>query len=53
MSRALTPDEIFEAMAAELERLGLSCMLLPFDESCEHLRTSYVSVNSKVLRAVE
>ena len=41
---ALTPDEIFAAMAAELEELGLSCMVLPFDKSQENLQTSYVNM---------
>lgn len=53
MGRALTPDQIYAALAAELDRLGITCILLPFDADRQNLRTTYVSINGSVLRRAE
>jgi two-component system cell cycle sensor histidine kinase/response regulator CckA len=53
MGRALTPDQIYAAVAGELDRLAITCMILPFDADRQNLRTTYISTKTKVLRAAE
>jgi PAS domain S-box-containing protein len=51
--RALTHDEIFDAVVREFSRLGFSCMLFLTDENQNALFPKYMSYESRVLRAVE
>jgi two-component system cell cycle sensor histidine kinase/response regulator CckA len=53
MEKALTPDEIFSAVAEEFARLGLSCTILVTDQKQSRLSTRYLSHNSGMLRTVE
>ncbi|MCP4536325.1 MAG: PAS domain S-box protein [Chloroflexi bacterium] len=53
MARALTPDEIFTAVADELGKLGFSCMLFPTDENQSKLFTKYLSLDFKALDVAE
>jgi PAS domain S-box-containing protein len=53
MGTALTLEDIFTAVARELEKLGFSCMLFPMDESQERLLTKYVGYESKALETAE
>ena len=53
MGTALTQQEIFKAVARELEQLDISCMLFPTDETQGKLFTKYLSFESATLTAVE
>jgi PAS domain S-box-containing protein len=53
MEKALTPEEVFAAVAEELEKLGFSCILLPLDESRTRLFTRYLSYEPRAVKAVE
>ncbi len=53
IERALTHDEIFNALAGELKKLGFWCMILPADESQSRLFTRYVSQESAAVQAAE
>jgi PAS domain S-box-containing protein len=53
MEEALTPDDIFAAVSRELGGIGLSCMVLPVDESQDRLLTTYLSFPDELLQAVE
>lgn len=53
MERALTPQEIYDAVAQAFDRLGLSCTVLLADENEATLSVQYVSQNSHVLRAAQ
>jgi PAS domain S-box-containing protein len=53
MERALTPEEIFTAVADEFNKLGFSCMVLPMDESRSRLFPKYLSYEAGALKAAE
>jgi PAS domain S-box-containing protein len=53
MEQALTPEEIFAAVAEVFKKLGFSCMVLPMDEGQGRLFTRYLSYETKVLKAAE
>jgi PAS domain S-box-containing protein len=53
MEKALTPKEIFAAVAKELEKLDFSCAVFPTDENQSRLFTRYLSFESQVLKAAE
>ena len=46
IEQALTPEEIFAAIAKSLGRIGFSCIVLPLDDSQRRLHTKYVSLES-------
>jgi PAS domain S-box-containing protein len=51
--RALTFDEIFAAVAAELHKLGFTCMFLPANEDQSRLFAKYVSFDTGLIKAAE
>jgi PAS domain S-box-containing protein len=53
MGDALTPEEIFAAVAGELEKLGFLCMILPTDESQDKVYTRYLRFKGKGLELAE
>ncbi|MBN1177883.1 MAG: PAS domain S-box protein [Anaerolineae bacterium] len=53
MARALTPQEIFDAIAAQLDALGFACGIMLYDEAQQVIRPKYLSYHLKVLRAAE
>jgi len=53
IERALTPEGIFAAVAAEFEKLGFSCIIFPADESRSRVFPRYLSYESKILEAAE
>jgi PAS domain S-box-containing protein len=53
MERALTPEEIFTAVAEELKKLGFSCIVFLTDESQSRLLIRYVSYEAGALKALE
>jgi PAS domain S-box-containing protein len=53
MEHALTPDEIFAAVAKQLGGLGFSCAVFPTDESQSRLFPRYLSHEVGALRAAE
>jgi two-component system cell cycle sensor histidine kinase/response regulator CckA len=53
MEQALTPEEIFAAVAEEFKRLGLSCVVFPTDQSQSRLFTKYLSYEAAALKAAE
>ncbi len=53
MEKALTPGEIFDVLAQELRKLGLSSMVLLLGESNDTLSVKYVSLDNAALRAAE
>jgi GAF domain-containing protein len=53
MERALTPEEIFAAVARELKKLGFSCIVFLTDESQSRLLIRYVSYEAGAIKALE
>ena len=53
MEQALTPEEIFAAVAEVFKKLGFSCMVFPMDEGQSKLFTRYLSYETKALKAAE
>jgi diguanylate cyclase (GGDEF)-like protein/PAS domain S-box-containing protein len=53
MQNAMTHDEIFAVMAAELGKHGFTCHVFPCDESQTKLFTKYLRFDSKLLGMVE
>jgi len=53
MERALTPEEIFTAVAGELKKLGFSCAVFLTDESQSRLFPKYLSYEASALKAAE
>ena len=53
MEKALTPREIFTAVAETLGELDIACVLFPADESQSRFYTRYLSYESKILRTAE
>jgi PAS domain S-box-containing protein len=53
MERALTPEEIFAAVAEEFKKLGFSCAVFPTDESQSGLFPTYLSHETRALKAAE
>ncbi|MCD6356382.1 MAG: HD domain-containing protein, partial [Anaerolineaceae bacterium] len=48
-----TQEDIFNAIAAELKQLDISCMLFPLDETRGKLFPEYLSYDSALLKAAE
>jgi PAS domain S-box-containing protein len=53
MERALTPKEIFAAVAEEFKKLGFSCAVFFTDESQSKLFLKYFTHETKALKAAE
>jgi len=53
MGTAQTQEEIFNAVAEEIEQIGISCMLFPLDQTQDKLFTKYMSFESALLSAFE
>jgi PAS domain S-box-containing protein len=53
MEKALTPEAIFTAALEELSQLGISCIILPMDESRSRLSTRYTKFESEPMRTAE
>lgn len=53
MEKALTPKDIFAAVATELKRLNFSCALFPTDERQSRLFTKHLSFESQLLKTAE
>jgi PAS domain S-box-containing protein len=53
MGQALTPEEIFTAVASELKKLGFSCIVFLTDESQSRLLIRYVSYEAGAIKALE
>jgi HD-GYP domain-containing protein (c-di-GMP phosphodiesterase class II) len=53
MGKALTPDTIFSAVAAELAKVDFYCMLFTCDESQSNLSATYLSHPRAALAAIE
>jgi len=53
MERALTPEEIFTAVAAELKKLGFSCIVFLLDEGQKRLFGKYWSYETAMIKAAE
>jgi len=53
MGKAMTPEEIFIAVAGELKGLGLLCTVLLTDESQKRLFPKYLSYEAKLIKAAE
>jgi PAS domain S-box-containing protein len=53
MEKALTPEEIFTAVAEELKKLGFSCTVFLTDESQTRLLPRYFGYGAQVLQAAE
>jgi GAF domain-containing protein len=51
MERALTPEEIFAAVAGELKKLGFSCLVFLTDESQKNLFLRHWSYETGVIEA--
>ncbi|MGA9351628.1 MAG: PAS domain S-box protein [Anaerolineae bacterium] len=53
MGKAMTPEEIFTAVAEELKKLGFFCTVLLTDESQKRLFPKYLSYEAKAIKAAE
>jgi diguanylate cyclase (GGDEF)-like protein/PAS domain S-box-containing protein len=53
MQKAMTHDEIFAVMSAELKKVGLSSMIFPADKSRSRIFTRYLSIDPKMLAVAE
>jgi PAS domain S-box-containing protein len=53
MEKALTPEAIFTAASEELSQLGVSCIVLPMDESRSRLSARYAKFESEPMRTAE
>ena len=53
MERALTPEEIFTAVAEELKKLGFSCGVFLTDESQSRLFPKYLTYDAAAIKAAE
>jgi len=53
MQQALTPREIFTAVAETFKELGFTCMILPTDESQSKLFTRYLGIDAPLVTAAE
>jgi len=53
MGTAQTHQDIFNAVAEELEQLGISCMIFLIDEIQDKLFTKYISYESALINAAE
>jgi two-component system phosphate regulon sensor histidine kinase PhoR len=53
MEKALTPEEIFTAVADELKKLGFSCAVFLTDEGQTRLLLKYFSYTTKVVKVAE
>jgi PAS domain S-box-containing protein len=53
MERALTPEEIFTALAGEFKKIGFSCSVFLTDESQSRLLIRYVTYEAKVIKVLE
>lgn len=53
METALTVNDIFNAVASELQKLDTTCMFLPMDDKQETLFTKYLYYDSKLLNKAE
>ncbi|MCJ7806433.1 MAG: GAF domain-containing protein [Clostridia bacterium] len=53
MGAALTPQEVFNAVAQELKQLDIDCTLFPLNETQDRLFTQYISYESAFLTATE
>jgi PAS domain S-box-containing protein len=53
VERVFTLDEIFYAVAEEFKKLGLSCLVLPMDESRSRLFIKYMSHENEIVKAAE
>jgi two-component system cell cycle sensor histidine kinase/response regulator CckA len=53
MEQALTPSQIFAAVAEELKKLGFACMILLTNEDQSKLFPGYLTFDMPVLRAAE
>ena len=53
MERAMTPEEIFNAVAEELKKLGFSCVVFLTDENQSRLFPKYLSYEAAAIKALE
>ena len=53
MQRALTPAEIFVAVAEEIKKLGFDCVVFRLDDDQDRLVTEYFSYGSEATKIVE
>ncbi|MEA2007897.1 MAG: PAS domain S-box protein, partial [Chloroflexota bacterium] len=53
MIQALTPEEIFVAVAEELQKLNLTCVVFLTDETQENLYPKYFSYSAKAIKTIE
>jgi len=53
MGKAMTPEEIFAAVAEELKKLGFACVVFLTDESQKRLFPKYLSYEAKAIKAAE
>ena len=53
VDKALTPSEVFAAVAEELRKLGIRCVIFLTDETASRLSPQYLSFASDAVEAVE
>ena len=53
MEKALTPQEIHTAIAAELKKINTECIIMHLDRDCSQLSIQFLSFDSSLLKAAE